>query len=106
MMIIFGKIYKLTPSYFISKQGDEWKPWPLGAVDSRELHNPIEFIRTGKHWCSIDTKIFANKEGTVHVAVHALLFGEPYELEVYPRWDCINGWTTKPTLARWEQENG
>lgn len=76
---------KIYPFAFTEKEGGEYIPWDGSSIDTKQL-NQIRDIN------------FSIING---FRVHSLCFENPAAgLGNFPRWDCVNGWTTTIKKAK------
>lgn len=82
--------YSLNPSHYTKRDGGTWIPW-----DGEPITN-MKFLTTpkGKTSMALLDNVFRK--------VYAIKFeNNPTRSNKIPRWDCSNGWTTKPNTKFW-----
>ena len=85
----------MTPTHYISYEGGGWEEWLT------TLPVYYKFLEDKVKYCK-KTEAVACKLG--NVTFHALAFDNPAKgWGSFPRWDCINGWTT--TIKEAEEMN-
>ena len=74
------------PWYYTDVEGGPWIRWTSRAVNQQKLHKLPAYNGV--------TTLFGIK-------IHSLAFEDPkYGEGKFPRWDCINRWTTSLAQAR------
>ena len=83
----------IIPLYYTEKEGGKWKPWEGGTVSLSSLHYSYLNARCNNKYNINEYTVISG------LVVHTLEFGE-FTQSNFPRWDCINQWTTKLPSAK------
>ncbi len=79
----------LQPTHYTSAEGTYWKTWPSEvpfSPDVLSLRSPT----------TVEVTPYDARTSPESLCVHSLAFGDGVgSFDTYPRWDCVNGWTTK-----------
>lgn len=79
----------IYPTHYTTHDGGDWLRWNFGAIEKL----PVIVERDNR-----TTRIVTAQYG-LKVRVHSLALDNPAKgVGNFPRWDCINGWTTPPKI--------
>ena len=79
----------LQPMHYTSAEGGHWKMWPPWVSFSPD----VLALRDPK---DVEASPRDGRTPAEPLRVHSLAFGDGTRGHGnFPRWDCVNGWTTK-----------
>lgn len=82
----------MKPTYYTTHEGGLWRKWKGGTVTKKELELARIRLQKALHVTGGACEAAVTLQS---VSVHALAFGDALlQTGIFPRWDCLNGWTT------------